>query len=87
MGFMCSLFSLCIDPFRLVLVLCVCVLGGGSRRANPVRDTGSKRLRNPGEVPEGSSASKRNVKSIASKHKEPARGMDEIGAREYVRIR
>ena len=84
---MCSLFSLCIDPFRLVLVLCVCVLGGGSRWANPVRDTGSKRLRNPGEVPEGSSASKRNVKSIASKHKEPARGMDEIGAREYVRIR
>ena len=78
--------GLCIDLFAS-LVFCVCVSGGGSRRSNPSRDTGSKRLRNPGEVPEGSSASKRNVKHSASKHKEPAKGMDEIAQADYVRLR
>ena len=65
-----------------------CVSGGGSRRSNPSRDTGSKRLRNPqDEAPEGSNAPKRNVKTTASKQKEPAKGMDEISTTEYVERR
>ena len=66
----------------------VCVLGGGSgvptRRSNPSRDTGSKRLRNQEDVPEGSNAPKRNVKTTASKYKEPSKGMDEIPLAEFV---
>ena len=69
-------------------VLRFCVSGGGSRRSNPSRDTGSKRLRNPqDEAPEGSNAPKRNVKTTASKQKEPAKGMDEISVTEYVERR
>ena len=65
-----------------------CVLGGGSRHSNPSRDTGPKRLRNPqDEAPEGSSAPKRNVKTTASKQKEPAKGMDKIPLNEYVERR
>ena len=76
--------GLCIDLFAS-LVFCMCVSGGGSRRSNPSRDTGSKRLGNPGEAPEGSTAPKRSVKTSASKHKEPAKGMDEIPQSEFVR--
>ena len=69
-------------------VFAFCVSGGGSRRSNPSRDTGSKRLRNPqDEAPEGSNAPKRNVKTTASKQKEPAKGMDEISVTEYVERR
>ena len=69
-------------------VFALCVSGGGSRRSNPSRDTGSKRLRNPqDEAPEGSNAPKRNVKTTASKQKEPAKGMDEIFVTEYVERR
>ena len=69
-------------------VFAFCVSGGGSRRSNPSRDTGSKRLRNPqDEAPEGSNAPKRNVKTTASKQKEPAKGMDEISTTEYVERR
>ena len=87
MGFLCLFVA-----FALILLACrgcfaLCVSGGGSHRSNPSRDTGSKRLRNPGEVPEGSSASKRNVNTSASKHKEPAKGMDEIAQADYVRLR
>ena len=60
----------------------VCILGGGSdvpvRRSNPRRDTGSKHLRNQEDVLEGSNAPKRNVKTTASKFKEPSKDMDEI---------
>ena len=79
--------GLCIDSLCVSWVFCVCVSGGGSRRSNPSRDTGSKRLRNPGEAPEGSSAPKRHVKTSASKHKEPNKGMDEIPLSEFVRLR
>ena len=76
MGFMCSLFSLCIDPFRLVLVLCVCVLGGGSgapaRRSNPSRDTGSKRMRNTEEA-EGSNAPNAEPRPLPPKRRTPPR--------------
>ena len=66
-------------------VFAFCVSGGGSRRSNPSRDTGSKRLRNPqDEAPEGSNAPKRNVKTTASKYKEPSKGMDEIPLAEFV---
>ena len=85
-GFLVLVRGLCIDHLAS-LVFCVCVSGGGSRRSNPSRDTSSKRLRNPGDVPEGSSASERNVKHSASKHKEPAKGMDEISQSEYVHLR
>ena len=68
----------------------LCVIGGGSstnvRRSNPVRDTGSKRLRNQEDVPEGSNAPKRNVKTTASKVKEPTRDMDEIPLAEFVSL-
>ena len=76
--------------FALIPLVChwcfaFCVSGGGSRHSNPSRDTGSKRLRNPqDEAPEGSNAPKRNVKTTASKQKEPTKGMDEISVSEYV---
>ena len=66
----------------------VCVLGGGSgvpaRCSNPSRDTGSKRLCNQEDVPEGSNAPKRNVKTTASKFKETSKDMDEIPLAEFV---
>ena len=79
--------GLCIDHFCVSCVFCVCVSGGGSRHSNPSRDTSSKRLRNPGEAPEGSTAPKRHVKTSASKHKEPTKGMDEIPQSEFVCLR
>ena len=64
-------------PVRVFLSLC---LGGGSsfaHRSNPSRDTGSKRLRNPDDVPEGSSAAPQCwTKTFANKQKEPVMGMD-----------
>ena len=45
---------------------------------------GSKRLRNQDEVPKGSNAPKRNVKTTASKYKEPSKGMDGIPFTEFV---
>ena len=65
-----------------------CVLGGGSgahaHRSNPNRDTGSKRLRNQDEAPEGSNAPQRRTKTTATKNKEPSMGMDEIPLAEFV---
>ena len=69
-------------------VLVLCVIGGGSgsnvRRSNPSRDTGSKRLRNQGEAPEGSNAPQRRTRTTATKNKEPSMGMDEIPLAEFV---
>ena len=74
----------------LVFLACSCVvcLGGGSgsnvHRSNLVRDTGSKRLRNPDEAPEGSNASQRRTKYTTTKQKEPVMGMDEMPHAEFV---
>ena len=69
-------------------VFVFCVLGGGSgapaRYSNPSRDTGSKRLRNQDEAPEGSNAPQRRTKTTATKHKEPSMGMDEIPLAEFI---
>ena len=66
----------------------LCVIGGGSgsnvRRSNPLRDTGSKRLRNQDEAPEGSNASQHRTKHTATKLKEPSKGMDEIPLAEFA---
>ena len=69
-------------------VFVFCVLGGGSgapvHRSNPSRDTGSKRLRNQDEVPEGSNAPQRRTKTTATKLKEPTKGMVEIPLAEFA---
>ena len=66
----------------------LCVIGGGSgsnvRRSNPSRDTGSKRMRNQDEAPEGSNASQCRTKHTATKLKEPTMGMDEIPLTEFI---
>ena len=51
MGFLCLFVAFALILSRLWCF--ACVSSGGSRRSNPSRDSGSKRLRNPGEVPEG----------------------------------
>ena len=67
------------------------VLGGGSsapaHRSSPSRDTGSKRLRNQDEAPEGSNAPQRRTKTTATKLKEPSKGMDEIPLAEFDSLR
>ena len=81
-----SAFALiCLVPVRVFVFLC---LGGGSdsfaRRSNPSRDTGSKRLRNQDEAPEGSNASQRRTKHTATKQRDPTMGMDEIPLSEFI---
>ena len=84
----CVFFRLFLIRFVPVCVFVSLCLGGGSgfpRRSNPSRDTGSKRLRNPDDVPEGSSAApQRRTKHTASKQKEPVMGMDEMPQAEFV---
>ena len=69
-------------------VFCVCVLGGSSgapaRHSNPSRDTGSKRLCNQDEAPEGSNAPQRRTKTTATKNKESSKGMDELPLAEFA---
>ena len=64
----------------------LCVIGGGSgsvaRRSNPSRDTSSKHLHNQ-EAPEGSNASKRNIKTIATKIKEPVVSLEDMPLAEF----
>ena len=87
MCFLCFTVVFALILFACRGCFCVGVSGGGPRHSNPSRDTGSKRLRNPGEAPEGSTAPKRHVKTSASKNKEPAKGMDEIPQSECIRLR
>ena len=78
-----------IDSSRVcfAVVLCLYFLGGGSgfegRRTNPVRDTRSKRLRTPSDVPEGSNPQRR-YKTSANKRKESSMSMEEMPATEFM---
>ena len=62
------------------------VSGGGSRHSKPVRNTESKRYRNPDE-PEGSNPPKCNIKKTASKYKETNIDCDTMPLKEFARRR